>query len=156
MQRDAYYNDFSPAVAEQLSDSDVATLGVLEDGWESEASTSLPSDTFSAAEAEWAIWKGKAPEYRLLAYYDNFGGFTEDVPTILTGASGWNRDTAVDPALNQMFDKVDTALAVGSGGEVSGPPLPGAAASGGTIAGFSGLGMLVGAAAVLWFLSKKR
>ena len=145
--RDSYYTQYAQAVNDRLVPADITALLAQEDNWLGQAEQAMPQAQFDAAHAQWSIWQSdNTPGYRLLAYYDNFGGVNSDEPMVLSPAIGWKRSDN-DPAMATLFAKVTNALD---------PQGMGASATGTTSSGFGAVGMLAIAAAAYFLLFKKK
>lgn len=151
-QRENFYFDFSPFVAERLSDADVQTLEALEDQWLSDAELWMSDAEYGAAAAQWNQWLAEAPEYRLIAYYDGFGGVQEDIPAVLLQGVGWQRSDA-NADLAPIFAKVAAGLAAGY---QSGISQTGGGSTQTASVGLNGIGVVLLAGAVLFLMSRNR
>lgn len=150
--RDSFYFDYEPFVAERMSASDIRTLDGIESEWLEQAAAYMQPAEYAAAEAQWVQWKAQSPEYRLIAYYDGFGGNQEDIPMVLQNAIGWRPDDG-DAQLAPMFAAVADALAHGSSAPSGGS---GAGSGSKSVAGLNGLGVVLLAGAAFFLMSRGR
>lgn len=151
MIREAFYFDHAPFLSERLTPVDIRALDGEEDQWLRDAADVLSPGEYKAAVSQWQQWLAQEPAYRLLAYYDGFGGYDDDVPLILSQITGWSPSTIPDQTMIALFGKAEDAVQHGSlaGTQGANPATTPQKPPG-------GIGMVALLAVGLFFLLKKR
>lgn len=144
--RDNFYSALEPLIGAKMSRQDAADLDTQEDDWLQQAQSMMTPDQFSAAQAQWTQWRSNSAPYRLAAYYDSFGGVSEDIPEVLKSAVGW-QVTDDNPVMNSLFALVTSSIA-----ELNGTGTGSTSPAGAGI----GIGALALIGLGLWFMFGKK
>ena len=149
----AVYEAHEPLLQQTLTTTDLQTLANLEDGWLSQATQGQDQTQAQAITDQWSLWMQEHPEFRLLAYADNFGGFSADEPEVLTLAVGW-RPSDGDPQMASLLQQADNALGIvgGSIPAANNPPVNITPTGGTPPTPSSSMGIILLAAVAAFFL----